>query len=129
VVDVEDGWSQLADGAAPALGGEQRLVLVLVESVLALETAPPRAAKSSRIAARLREDDLTVPLVAGSLLGCSAGLAQGVAAPAAALLDREVLEGLLLTAITAALASSFHQHAPRSTIEGSGKSPDATDRV
>jgi hypothetical protein len=129
VVDEQSPGAQLTDRATSPLRDEQRLVVVLREPVLALERPPPSAALPAAVPALLLEEAIPLPLVSAALLGGSAGLAQRVAAVATALLERELVEGLLLGAVPAALASFFHQHAPRSTIEVLGKGPDATDRV
>ena len=128
VVDVQAAWPQLADRTAPALRDEERLVVVLREAVLALERSPPSSPRIARSHASSR-GSLPVALVAPALLGGSAGLAEGVAAEAAALLEGELVEGLLLAAVPAALALLFHQHAPGRRSGCSGKNPEPTDGV
>ena len=121
--------AHLTDRAATALSDVDRLVLVLEQPVLALERTPACSPLPALVDPLELEEAVPVSCVAGSFLCGSAGLAEGVAAPAAALLEGEVLEGLLLVAVPAALPSLFHQHAPTSTIEVVGKGSDATHRV
>jgi len=129
VVYEEPIESDLADRAATALSDVDRLVLMLVQPVLALESTPTRSALPTLVDPLELEEAVPVACVAGSFLRGSAGLAEGVATPAAALLQGEVLEGLLLVTVPASLPSLFHQHAPTSTIEVVGKGPDATHGV
>ena len=112
VVDVEKSRSDLADGAASALSHSERVVLLDREVVLPPESLSSRPHAAGGIGAHVFEKSVAISGVAGPLLGRSAGLAEGVAAEAAALLDREVFEGLLCAAVSAALALGFHQHAP-----------------
>ena len=121
--------SHRADRATPSLRDEHRLELVLEQPVLALEAPPAGATKPSRVAADLGKDRLTVPFVAASFLGSPAGLAQGVTSLLAALLEGELVEGLLLVTVPATLAPLFHQHASRSTIVVLGKGPDVIGGV
>jgi hypothetical protein len=94
---------------------------VLQQAVLALERTPPGTTLPPFVDSSEREEPGPVPIVAATFLGGAAGLAQRVAAEAAALLERELVEGLLLIAVPAALALLFHQHTPASTIEASGE--------
>ena len=112
VVDVEKSRSDLADGAATALSHSERVVLFEREVVLPPERLSARPHAAGGIGVHPFEKSVAISGVAGTLLGRSAGLAEGVAAEAAALLDREVFEGPLCAAVSAPLALGFHQNAP-----------------
>jgi len=97
VINEEAIGSEAADGATASLGHEERLVLGLGETVLALQSRPAGAPQDLRVLPLPPEDRLAISLVATALLRRPARLAQRVASQPPAALEWEVVEGFSST--------------------------------